>query len=94
MLSDEELIGGYLNSLSFAFYEKRPPRKYVYLLAEHEVGFSRRVLPVLLKQFFTNHSAHVMLLICVVGFVSRRARTFVSTLRRGYVLPEWDSRKF
>jgi hypothetical protein len=33
-LSDEELIGGYSNSRSFVFSEKRPtrpPRKHVYL---------------------------------------------------------------
>jgi hypothetical protein len=33
-LSDEELIGGYLNSRSLVFSEKRstrPPRKHVYL---------------------------------------------------------------
>ena len=71
-----------------------PGNMFIFLLAEHEVGCSRRVLPVLLQQFFTNHSAYVMLLICVVGFVSRRARTFVSTFRKGYVRPEWNARKF
>ena len=31
MLSDEELIGGHLYLRSFAFSEKRPSRKHVYL---------------------------------------------------------------
>jgi hypothetical protein len=43
---------------------------FIFLLAGHEVRYSHSSCGVAPKQFPTEHSAYIMLLVCVIGSVS------------------------
>ena len=93
-LSDDELMGWYSLSDHAAFIEVvlPPPRKHVYLSScwtrSRIVSF---FLPCCPYTAPTDYSAYTMLLICLVGPVSRRTRASISTYKRGYVQLEWNA---
>ena len=88
-LSDDELMGWYSLSDHSPFIFVLPPllgNMFIFLLAGHEVRSfpsSSRVVPP--YKVTTDHSAYGMLLICLVGLVSRRTRVSLSTHKRGHV---------
>ena len=81
-LSDEELIGVHpiLRSESLESGLLIPSgNMFIFLFAGHEVRSSHSSCGVAPKQFPTDHSVYIMLLICLIGTVSRRTRASVST---------------
>jgi hypothetical protein len=88
-LSDDELIGWHPPSGSLGIPGQVSPfllgNMFIFLFAGHEVGSlpsSSNAVPI---QFSTDYSAYTMLLICLVGSISRRTRVSIPTHKRGYV---------
>jgi len=73
-LSNEELIGGHSTSRLFESLESDllilSGNMFIFLLAGHEVRPSLSSCGVTAKQFPTDHSAYIMLHICLIGTVS------------------------
>ena len=71
VLTDDELIGWYSLSDHSAFIEVVLPlllgNMFIFLLAGHEVGSFPSSSSVVPNTVPTDHSAYIMLLICLVG---------------------------
>ena len=73
-LTDEELIGGHLISHRSVSLESGLPifsgNMFIFLFAGHEVRSSSSSHSIASKQLPKDHSAYIVFLVCVVGFVS------------------------
>jgi hypothetical protein len=47
-----------------------PGNMFIFLIAGHEVGFSRSSFGVALNKIPIDHSTYIMLLICIIGTLS------------------------